>query len=82
MKGTFDRLEDAISQNSKESFGCCMALINWFEQEKGTNPAEMLTQTASRTFALHCAAEAGSTEMVEAMIKLGVGECGHFYTCY
>jgi len=78
MKGIFERLQDAISQNSKESFDCCMALINWFGEEKGWNPAEIWTLTARRTFALHRAAEAGSTEMVEAMIKLGVGKCRHF----
>ena len=39
------------------------------------NPAKIWTLTARRTFALHRAAEAGSTKMVEAMIKLGVGEC-------
>jgi len=42
------------------------------------NPAKIWTLTARRTFALHRAAEAGSTEMVEAMIKLGVGEYQHF----
>jgi len=52
-----------------------VALINWFGQEKGWNPAKMWTQIVRRTFALHRAAEAGSTEMVESMIKLGVGEC-------
>jgi len=59
----------------KESFDYCVALINWFGQEKGWNPAKMWTQIVRRTFALHRAAEAGSTEMVESMIKLGVGEC-------
>jgi len=53
-------------------------LINWFGQEGGLNPAKIWTLTARRTFALHRAAEAGSTEMVEAMIKLGVGEYQHF----
>ena len=54
-----------------------MAWIDWFEKEQGLNLAEMFTGSsrASSTLALHHAAEAGSAEMVEASIKLGVGEC-------
>ena len=58
MKGTFDRLEDAINQNSKESFDYCMALINWFEQEKGWNP-------------LYEAARSGRNEVVMLLIEHG-----------
>ena len=58
MKGTFDRLEDAISQNSKESFDYCVALINWFEQERGWNP-------------LYEAARSGRNEVVMFLIEHG-----------
>ena len=84
MNGTLEGLEAAVIQNLKESFDCCMALINWFKQEKGWNPAETFTGSskASSTSALHRAAEAGSTEMIEAMIKLGAGECWYAAICH
>jgi len=66
MEGTFDHLEDAISQN-KESFDCCMALINWFEQEKGWNP-------------VYEAARNGHKEVVMLLIEHGAKQVRSSFT--
>ena len=81
MNAIFSRLDCAIQQDEdlKDSFRRCMTLITEFEQKKGWSTANSFT--GGSTIALHHAAKAGSTEMVEAMIKLGVGESLHSISC-
>ena len=77
VNAIFSRLDSAIQreQDLKKSFDSCMALITEFEQKKGWSTANSFS--GESTIALHHAAKAGSTEMVEAMIELGVGESLH-----
>ena len=58
-------------------FHCCLAQIKQYEQEGSTCHARFRKETRWTT-SLQLAAVHGSSEMVEALITLGVRKCNIF----
>ena len=70
-------LELKICQNGMDGFRWCMAQIKQYEQEGSTCHARFREETRWTT-SLQIAAVHGYSEMVEALIVLGVHECNIF----